>query len=370
MHTRCPNCQSIVNENAKFCNHCGHNLVPHKHTGTHKCPNCKGTIEGFSRYCKHCGSNIDTLGHSKFVKVLLYFIIFLVLALALLIFFSPTLVNKDYADTSVDLEIGVKEPFLKLNNAVCTWEDDSYTLCANVNWEGDTGDYVRCGFAGNLNDKKLYSSPLTCCDDVGDKEGTKLVRAFLYDSEGNSYADDSLSVLCAGETIKQSGIKPVPKTTTNYKKSFWFTAKPRGTPADGSGTVQIDFPNKVKSCEISGRWVTTKAFLESEAGYCVGGEGTFFGHADYTGQSVFSDPGIFQWAGNEKELLNPAGKLHDEKGIFMYICDLNYQNEPRYYVQGEFTGFETSTLFLNWEYYSSYPKPNVDVFIDMDCELY
>jgi hypothetical protein len=370
-HTRCSNCHSIINENAKFCTHCGHNVVPHKLHGVHNCPSCKGTIEGFSRYCKHCGANIDTFGHGKFVKVLLYFILFLVLALALLIFFSPTLVNDGgYGDTSIDLGVGGEKPFLKLNNAVCNWDGSSFNLCANVNWAGKTGDYVRCGFAGNLNDKKLYSAPVTCCDNVGDKEGTKLVRGFLYDSEGNSYDDDSLSVSCVGKTKKESGIKPVPKTTTPYQKSFWFVAKPRGTPADGSGTVEIKFPSKVKSCKIGGNWVTTKAFLESEAGYCVGGKGVFYGNADFSTQNIFSDPGIFSWAGYDKHLLNPEGKLHEGKGLFMYICDLSYQTGPSHYVQAQFSGFETPTLFLDWEYYSTYPKPNVNIFVDMDCELY
>ena len=74
---KCPSCNKLTGTDHKFCQHCGHNLVPQKKRGVHKCPSCKGIIEGHSRYCKHCGASVDTYAHHTFVRLLMFFIVFL-----------------------------------------------------------------------------------------------------------------------------------------------------------------------------------------------------------------------------------------------------------------------------------------------------
>ncbi len=370
-HKKCPHCNNHVSDLSTFCHHCGAHLVPPKAVHVHHCPSCHGVIEGFSRYCKHCGANVDTFHHGKFVKVLLYFIVFLILALALLIFFSPTLVNLDYnyntAGSEIHVAAGTKESFLKVNNAICNWEDDSFKLCATVNWKGGTSDYIQCSFGGNLEDKKLYSSPVTCCSNVGTQEGVKLARAFLFNDDGSSYKDDALSATCVGKPQPKTTVVPK-ETKTNVQKKFWFTAKPTTTPTKGSGTIYVDFLGKVKSCEIKGRWVTKTNSIKGEA-YCLGGEGVYYGNLDLFEQSVFSDPMTFIWAGPEKHYFDPEGQMHNGQSVYLDLCDPQYMIKPRYYISGIFSGLETNQLALDWKYFSNYPRPDVDVFVELDCKL-
>ncbi len=368
---KCPNCSNIVHETSKFCHHCGAHLIPQKSMRQHKCPSCKGILEEFSRYCKHCGANVDTFHHSRFVKALLYFIVFLVLALALLVFFSPTLVNvnQGYKETqAMNVASGKQQAFLKIDNAICNWEDNSFNLCTTVNWKGNTGDYVQCSFTGNLEDKKRYVSPVTCCNKVGTDEGAKLTRAFLFDSNGNSYKDDTLSATCLGKPVKQAPSAVKPLVSSMYQKSFWFNAKPKNTPTKGNGVVYIDIPGKVKSCEITGNWIT-KSNTGGQEQYCNGGEGLFYGSADLFDQSVFSDPSVFIWAGSEKHYFDPKGKLHEDYSVYLDLCDGQYTIEPRHYTRAVLSGFETNKLALEWDYFSSYPRPDVDVFVNLDCKL-
>tara|TARA_Y100000310_G_scaffold341081_1_gene439018 strand:- start:1429 stop:2556 length:1128 start_codon:yes stop_codon:yes gene_type:complete len=364
----CSSCGKPVVHGSKFCKHCGANAMHPKKARRHHCPSCRGAIEEFSRFCKHCGANIETFLHTKYVKVLMYLIMFLVVALALLLFFSPTIVDYEGIPGEKEVVLDVGEPFLRMNNAVCTWQDDSFNLCANVNWKGSKEDYVKCSFGGTMSDTELVSSPLTCCEDVGVSEGTKLARAFLIDGNGNSYLDDGLSAECKGAA---PSIPPAVLSTT-YEKSFWFTARMEKLPSFGSGVEYIKFPGKVKSCEISGNWETSNNdpfFTEGILGTCHKATGLFFGSADFYGQSVFSDPAPYKWAGTTKPLIDPIGTMHTGYGVHMYLCDNNYLTKPRYYVRGIFSGFDTDELLLEWEYNSNYPKPKVDVFVDLSCEI-
>jgi RNA polymerase subunit RPABC4/transcription elongation factor Spt4 len=373
-HSKCKECGNVVDGSSKFCKFCGANLVPAKKVRSHKCPTCNGVVEEFSRFCKHCGSNIDTILHSRFVRILLYFILFLILVLALLLLFSPTLVNfNSVIEKNVDdgLVYEVSEPFLKVNNAVCSWQDDSFNLCANVNWDGKNAkDYVKCSFGGEMDAKKWMTSPFTCCLDVGNKEGIKLVRAFLNNDEGENYLDDGVSVNCDGKP----NVKPVEvgNKYTIYQKSFWFVAQTRGGISYyGDGTQYIEFPGRVKECEINGRWVTKDDPTTSGGdSFCDGAEGIFFGDADQYGQSVFSDPGKFWWTGIRKTEFDPEGDTHSGYGVYLHLCDRDYLNNPEHYVRGRLNGFGSNELALDWEYYSSHPKPKASVFVDLNCKVY
>ncbi len=361
---KCPSCNKLTGTDHKFCQHCGHNLVPPKNRGVHKCPSCKGILEGHSRYCKHCGASVDTYAHHTFVRLLLFFIVFLVVAFALLIFFSPTLVNYSSYDQDVVLESN--DPFLRMSNAVCTWKDGSFNLCTNVNWDGNSGDYSKCSFSGNMDEKTWTSSPFTCCGTVGDTEGIKLARSFLFDDEGNIYDDEGVSVSCLGKPSKIT-VSASP-SSKDYAKSYWFTAKTRSTSGTGNGVEVINFPDKVKSCEYTGRWITTKDL--NSAGYCVGAQGVFNGYADLFEQEVYSNPGKFNWEGLSKNLIDPEGELYDNIGIYTPICSNEFSITPKHYVTGKINGFETNKLTLDWEYYSNYPRPAVDIFMDFKCKVY
>jgi hypothetical protein len=373
-HVKCNNCGSMIGEISKFCKHCGFNLVHRKKIKSHNCPSCNGIVEEFSRFCKHCGANIDTIIHSKFVRILLYFVLFLIIVLSLLLLFSPTLVNFDNVmDNGNDnnLVYELSEPFLKVNNAVCSWQDDSFNLCANVNWDGkEAGDYVKCSFGGESNDKKWLNSPFTCCSDVGTKEGIKLVRAFLSNEKGENYMDDGLSVSCDNKPkVKYVGVGD--KYTT-YQKSFWFVAKTRGGISYyGDGTEYIEFPGKVKECEISGKWITEDNPSTSGGdSFCDGAKGVFFGDADLYEQSVFSDPEKFWWTGIRTREFDPDGMTYEGYGVYLHLCDRDYLNNPEHYIMGRFNGFGTNELALDWEYYSNHPKPLASVFVDLTCKVY
>ncbi len=366
---KCSECGKPCDPKSKFCKHCGNKVVKFKRK--HKCPTCNGIIEEFSKFCKHCGASIGQLIHSGFVRVLLFFMMFLVVVLALLIVFSPTLINFEGVvseESGVDLTSEFSEPFLKIGDASCVWEDNEFKVCANVNWNGDVNDYVQCSFAGNVDAKKWVSSPLTCCNKVGVEEGPNLIRSFLADGEGNFYKDVGTTVTCSGVPSPTTSVNFASKK--NYAKSFWFTASMDRSPAYGSGSKVIDFPEKIKSCEVSGRWVTKRVPFKSyeESSFCTGAEGNFLGSVDLFGQSVFSDPGYFSWAGEDKPSFDPVGLTHEGYGVYATLCDLNYNQGPRYNVNGVFRGFDTNTITLDWEYYSNYPRPDVDFFISMECK--
>ena len=266
------------------------------------------------RLKRHTKSHHPDMVHSSFVKFLMYMILFLIMALALLIFFSPTIVDFDGPVNGGDIIYEPVEPFLKINNAVCTWEEDSFNLCANVNWEGASDDYVKCGFGGMMEDKKMFSSPVTCCGDAGDEEGVSLVRAFLYNGNGEVYLDEGLSVTCTGKPKKEvTGL--FPSSPEVYEKSFWFIAGPTGDMAMGGGVEYIDFPGRVKKCNVEGRWLTKGTSSEAHGAYCVGAEGEFYGNADLFGQDVFSDPDLFWWAGYSKHFIDPEGMVHEDEGF-------------------------------------------------------
>ncbi len=361
---KCPNCHKLTGSEHKFCQHCGHNMAPHKKKGIHKCPNCRGVIEGHSRYCKHCGTSIDTYAHHAFVRLLMFFIVFLVVAFALLIFFSPALVDYGGEQVTVSEE---RDPFLRMNNAVCTWKDNSFNVCTNVNWNGVGGDYVKCSFSGNMDEKSWTSSPFTCCGDVGTEEGVKLARSFLFDAEGNTYEDEGVSVSCSGKPASLGEGSFLPAPPEEYEKSYWFTAKSSSTSSLGHGVEYIDFPRRVKSCDYTGRWVTTK---DLNSGFCVNAQGTFGGYGDLFEQAVYSDPGSFKWEGVSENLLDPEGAFYDGYGIYTPLCSPDFGIKPKHYVGGEFTGFGTDRLILSWDYYSNYPRPSVDIFLDLKCKLY
>ncbi|MBT3865576.1 zinc ribbon domain-containing protein [Candidatus Woesearchaeota archaeon] len=367
---KCSNCHKLTSTEHKFCQHCGHNLTPHKKRGVHKCPNCKGVIEGHSRYCKHCGTSIDTYAHHAFVRLLMFFIVFLVVAFALLIFFSPALV--DYGGEQVTVS-ETKDPFLRMGNAVCTWKDDSFNLCTNVNWDGNENDYVKCSFSGNIDEKSWTSSPLTCCGDVGTDEGIKLARSFLFDEGGNTYEDEGVSVSCSGKPSSFGSNQFLPKPLEEYEMSYWFTAKSASTSGKGRGTEYINFPSRVKSCEYTGRWITTR---DISSDFCIGAEGVFSGYADLFEQTVYSDPGTFRWEGVSENLLNPEGVVYENYAVYSSLCSPDFGITPKYYVRGNLgsvnstTGFGTDQLALSWDYYSNFPRPGVNIFLDLNCTLY
>ena len=362
----CSHCHKSVPASAKFCHYCGKGLSRPKQVAKHHCPSCKGVIEGFSRFCKHCGANIDTFAHSTFVKVLLSFIVFLVIALALLIIFAPSFVEFD-----TQTPVAQVDPFLAINNGLCTWDEDHFTACANVNWGGSPGDYMQCGFSGTTADKKWGTSPLTCCGSVGTNEGNKLVRTFLFDRDGAPLQDDSVSVACSGKPSSSSVTPDIP-SFSDYQKSFWITVEAEGKLLSATGTKTIQFPSKVKQCTVSGRWETRADPIHgnTDAGFCVGAEGIFYGEADLFGQTVFTDPSTFFWAGYEKALLDPPGRTYENYAVYADLCDSTYYIEPRHQVTGRLTGFETDTLTFQWDYYSNYPRPNMDIFVDLTCDVY
>ena len=361
--TKCPSCHKLTRTDHKFCQQCGHNLVPHKKRGVHKCPNCKGIIEGHSRYCKHCGTSVDTYAHHAFVRLLMFFIVFLVVAFALLIFFSPELV--DYGGDQATVS-EPKDPFLRMSNAVCAWKDDSFNLCTNVNWNGDDGDYVKCSFSGNMDEKSWATSPFTCCGNVGTEEGIKLARTFLFDEEGNTYDDEGVSISCLGKPSSNKG-SFLPDGSTEYKTNYWFTAKSSSTTSNGHGTEYIKFPRRVKSCDYTGWWETKK---DTNSDFCVNARGVFSGYGDLFGQEVYSDPGSFRWEGLSESLLDPEGVIYEDYAIYSPLCSPDLGIAPRHYVRGKLDGFRTDRLTLSWDYFSNYPRPSVNIFLDLDCMLY
>ena len=363
---KCPSCKKVISKVAKFCKNCGHDIVPHKKKGTHRCPSCKGMIEGHSRYCKHCGANVDTYAHHSFVRLLLFFIVFLIAASALLLFYSPEFVN--FGVVSQEVVEEPVEPFLKMGSAVCTWKDDSFTLCANVNWDGNDGDYVQCSFSGNTDGKVWSSSPLTCCGDVGTNEGVKLVRSFLFDKEGNTYKDEAMSVNCLGKTSEESLIPVKEEESLFIEKSFWFTAMPESSSASGEDTISFNFDRNVRNCELSGTWITTRnGKYDAE---CIGATGSFNAQADLFAQTVLDNPGAFRWSGGRSDVLDPVAQAYSGEVLHTNLCDTNYNVQSKNMVTAKLSGFETKTLTYEWEYVSDYPRPHLDVFVDMSCEVY
>ena len=371
---KCAHCDKVIEPTSSFCKHCGASGFPKKFSRKHHCPSCKGVIEEFSRFCKHCGSNVDTFLHSKTIRFLMYSVLFLVVVLTLLLFFAPTSFDGLGAvngNGKTEIEIG--KPFIKMSEEICSWQDGSFRACVNVNWKGGEGDYIGCDFSGSGSGGKsggIYQSPFTCCENVGDDEGLKLVRSYLFDKKGDVYGEDTISVECDGRPFVPSPIKNVEKIS--YEKSFWFTAKKTFGHGDGEGTVFVNFPGNVQSCEINGRWKTNNQYTDSSGGntgYCHRAEGIFYGNSDAYGQEVFSDPDEFIWAGYGYPEVNPVGKLHESYGIYLYTCDPQYYQKNRYYVDGVFSGFGTDVLRVDWSYFNEYPRPHVDVFVDLKCEI-
>jgi len=353
----CPHCHIKIEGLSRFCKHCGGSFYPKTLRRKHHCPSCRGIVEEFSRFCKHCGANIDTFIHTKTVKFFMYLAIFLIIALALLLFFAPTSVDK-----TDEVTIDVGKSFVKVSDSFCSWQDDSFRACTTVNWKGDSDDYIVCDFGdGILDGQKIYQSPFTCCSDVD--EGLNLAKAYLFSEDGKNYEDDGTSVTCSG---KPDIYIPSSVKTTNYKKNIWFHAKETEGHGDGYGVIYVNFPGKVQSCEFDGYFeLKSSAKLD----FCNNAKGVFSGAADLYGQSVFTDPGEYRWAGATFSLMDPVGKLFEGYSVYFWTCDPTYHKSPKYYVKGKFSGFGTKILELNWEYYNEYPRPDANVFLNLDCQI-
>ena len=62
--------------------------------------------------------------------------------------------------------------------------------------------------------------------------------------------------------------------------------------------------------------------------------------------------------------------VHEGEGMFMYLCDDLYTTGPRHYIDGRFSGFQTNQLALDWNYFSNYPRPDVTISVNLECEIY
>lgn len=63
---RCPNCNSIIDKNSRFCNHCGHDTEAKRRTqAIIKCSACGAKLNPGSKFCMECGKKYNPCPHCK-----------------------------------------------------------------------------------------------------------------------------------------------------------------------------------------------------------------------------------------------------------------------------------------------------------------
>ncbi|MBS3144542.1 hypothetical protein J4208_03065 [Candidatus Woesearchaeota archaeon] len=158
-----------------------------------------------------------------------------------------------------------------------------------------------------------------------------------------------------------------------YTDYVSITALPDHGLPEGSGSLTLDLPKKVKSCTFVGSWVTDNDQFHRR-NTCHNAQGTFSGYADVHKQYVVNDPNLYSWAGQSQGKLNPSAQRYEDASFSMELCDDEYYRSnhvPRYGVQGRIEGFGTETLSFTWDYKDdSNARPQVLFMIDLTCILF
>ena len=308
--------------------------------------------------------------HPHRVKHLLYLITFLLILLVLVVFFSFPL---SYTPNN-NIPSPTASYSLEIPSLSCTWEKDSFTLCATVVWSGADALFAKSYIPGGESlesSPPQTASPFTYCQSIGAEEGYRVVRAMLYSSTG-LVRDIGQGVSC---TATSPLLPLLPSTTSNTLQTltigFRTYARERSSPT-GSDIFTKTFSSSVQSCTFVGSWITDND-LYSHNGFCHNAKGTFEGYADAYEQYVVNDPDLFFWADLSQGQLNPFPQRYDGYSMWMELCDDQYYRSnhiPRYGVQGRIEGFGTKTLSFVWNYRDdSNARPAVDFSFDLTCTL-
>ncbi len=310
--------------------------------------------------------------HPHRVKHLLYIITFLLILLVLVVFFSFPL---SYTPSDETISLPTSSYSLEIPSLSCTWETDSFLVCATVAWSGADALFAKSYIPGGESIESSppqTASPFTYCQSAGAEEGYRVVRALLYSSTG-LVRDIGQGVSCTGTSPSQ----PIPIISKPATSIFTTTADFRTYSREtsysrGSGNFIRIFPAPVESCTFSGSWITDND-LFNHNGFCHRARGTFEGYADAYEQYVTNDPDLFYWADLSQPQLNPPAQRHADSSFWMELCDDEYyrsNHAPRYGVQGRIEGFGTKTLSFVWDYFDdSNARPAVDFNFALTCVL-
>lgn len=303
------------------------------------------------------------------VKHLLYIITFLLIILVLVVFFSFPLSYK-----SSEPPLSTNTYSIEIPSLSCTWEKDSFIVCATVTWSGDDTLFAKGYIPGGESlesSPPQTTSPFIYCQSVGAEEGYRVVRAMLYSSTG-LVRDIGQGVSCTGASPSVPIIPPLTSTYKQIALAGFRTYAPDASSSKGAGNFTKTFSDPVDSCTFTGSWVTDNDRF-NHRGFCHNARGTFTGYADASEQYVVNDPDLFYWADLSHGQLNPPAQRYEDYSFWVELCDDAYyrpNHVPRYFVQGRIEGFDTKTLSFVWDYRDeSNARPAVDFSIDLTCVL-
>ena len=356
---RCHVCHKTIDNISNFCKHCGAKIRTLKR-GPRKCPNCKKEVEDFSTYCRHCGTSLMKKTKLTGAKVLTYFLTFVLLLVVLFVFYT----SLSKIGPPPEKELGKVEPKTELISVTCSWEDNLFKVCQTSSWEG--GSYAR-GYIPGGEDLEIsprqYNNFFVYCQKVGKDEGFRVVRTVLYDEANNVLKDTGKGVECTS-MVRGEVAEP---QTYNFNKYSWFRAMRTTGYSDGSGSIILEFPGIVDSCQINGTYRIDDDPRSRVRQYCEGATGNLYGYADIFRQYVTNDPGSFIWDGKSRQ--DPIPGTHERYSIYISTCDNLFYQQRRYYVNAVLSGFRTKKLVLDWTYKDEANKPAVDVFFNLNCQV-
>ena len=355
-HFRCHICHKVIDTVSNFCKFCGAKIRTLKR-GVRKCPNCKKEVEDFSTYCRHCGANLIRSPKKTGAQILTYILLVLLLLVALFIFYTS--LSKLGPPEKLETKL---EPKAEIVSTTCNWETNSFRICQTSSWEG--GSYAK-GYIPGGEDLEIsprqYNDFFVYCQRIGNEEGFRVVRTIIYDEQNNILKDIGSGVECRPTRV------PVESRIYNFNNYGWFTAERTTRYSDGSGTVVLEFPDEVVSCQINGTYRINDDPRARLRQYCDRATGVFDGYADVFRQYVTSDPNFFIWDGKIKQ--DPLPTMHDGYSIYLNTCDNLFYQKRRYYVHAKLSGFRSKILKLDWVYKDEANKPKVDVFFNLNCQL-
>lgn len=355
---RCHVCHKPFDPNSNFCKFCGAKIRTIR-KGVRKCQNCKKEVEDFSSYCRHCGTSLARGKKLTSAKVLTYILSFILLLTVLFIFYTS--LSKIGPPEREQLQ---QEPTAELLSVTCNWETNSFKICQTTSWRG--GSYAKGYIPGGESlelSPSQYSDFFVYCQDVGKDEGFRIVKTMLYDENGIVLKDVGKGVECKG--IKER-ISKVKELFYDFNKYGWFRAIRTGY-AEGSGTVALEFPGNIMSCEINGTYKIDNDPRADIRQYYDGAVGSFFGYADAFRQYVTTDPAMFLWDNKVRD--DPLPTMHDGSIVYIDTPDNLFYQRRRYYVSARLSGIRSRTLRLDWTYKDEANKPAVDVFFNLNCKI-
>ena len=185
---KCSHCNAPLEKGANYCHHCG-KRTRGLHGTAHFCQHCKRLIEQGATYCKHCGESL-TKKKRTFASYMVHVLVFLIILLGLFLLYTyPRPGEKQIIETK-------EEPTLRLSNLQCNEEAIGFEVCGDVTWSG--GAYAKAHIPGGeeLEQAQQHTEPFMYCQPVGNTDGFRVFRAFVYNELGEVINERGEGVSC------------------------------------------------------------------------------------------------------------------------------------------------------------------------------